>query len=404
MRLAYVATYDSTDIRSWSGIPFHLAQALDRQGLQLVHANPLTDEYSRSQRVKGRIYRHLLRRPYMPHLERNVLDGYARQVCAHLAGRGVDAIFALGSHTIAHLECDAPVVFYDDATFNTLANSYGEFSGLSQETLRRGHAMERAALSRCALALYSSRHAAASAIRDYGADPRKVRVIPFGANLESGRARDEVRADLDARPRDRCRLLFLGKDWQRKGGEIALEVARWLNSASLPTEITFVGGEPLPKGPLPSFAHYAGYLDKGAAADVARLSGLLRESHFLILPSRAESFGIVFCEANSFGVPALASDVDGIPSAITNGLNGQMFPRAATPEDYGRFVRELFADYERYRALALASFDEYTRRLNWAATARTIHQCLSELVAGADAEVASPDQPRGVPADLLPHA
>jgi glycosyltransferase involved in cell wall biosynthesis len=47
---------------------------------------------------------------------------------------------------------------------------------------------------------------------------------------------------------------------------------------------------------------------------------------------------VVFAEASSFGVPSLATNVGGIPSAVKDGLNGKTFPPDADAEDYCDYV------------------------------------------------------------------
>ena len=41
---------------------------------------------------------------------------------------------------------------------------------------------------------------------------------------------------------DVCKLLFIGSDWYRKGGDIAVEIAGSLNAMGLKTELTMLGG------------------------------------------------------------------------------------------------------------------------------------------------------------------
>lgn len=62
-----------------------------------------------------------------------------------------------------------------------------------------------------------SRWARDSLIRDYSADPRKIRVIPPGVDLDEWRYRSVPR-DESRTPR----LLFVGGDFTRKGGDVAL--------------------------------------------------------------------------------------------------------------------------------------------------------------------------------------
>lgn len=74
---------------------------------------------------------------------------------------------------------------------------------------------------------------------------------------------------------------------------------------------------------------------------------------------RAECFGLVFAEANSFGVPALARAVGGIPTAIHNDVNGFAFERDANLDEYVSYIAGLMANPTRYRELAFSSFNEY---------------------------------------------
>lgn len=41
LRLAFVTTEDSSSLKSWSGIPFHMARALVQQGVTLERVGPL---------------------------------------------------------------------------------------------------------------------------------------------------------------------------------------------------------------------------------------------------------------------------------------------------------------------------------------------------------------------------
>lgn len=51
---------------------------------------------------------------------------------------------------------------------------------------------------------------------------------------------------------------------------------------------------------------------------------------------------MVFAEASSFGVPSLATNVGGIPTAIKDGLNGKTFQLCANAENDCGYVLDLF--------------------------------------------------------------
>jgi glycosyltransferase involved in cell wall biosynthesis len=98
------------------------------------------------------------------------------------------------------------------------------------------------------------------------------------------------------------------------------------------------------------------------------------------MPSRAESFGHVFCEASSFGVPSLATNVGGIPTAVRNDANGRTFSKEAGFEEYCAYISDLFSNYSRYKNLALSSFKEYEARLNWSVAGQTVKELLMDLI------------------------
>jgi glycosyltransferase involved in cell wall biosynthesis len=122
-----------------------------------------------------------------------------------------------------------------------------------------------------------------------------------------------------------------------------------------------------------------GFLNKFENDNDKKIYRLLADAHFLIVPSIAESFGAVFCEASAFGTPSLARRVGGVPGAVRDGVNGQLFAKDAAISDYCDFIIDLFQDYSRYTTLALSSFNEYQARLNWTKTAEAIVQLFKSL-------------------------
>ena len=76
----------------------------------------------------------------------------------------------------------------------------------------------------------------------------------------------------------------------------------------------------------------------------AKLAALIASSHFLLLPTLADCFGLVLCEANAFGVPSLANDVGGVGEVVKPDVNGCLFAADARPGCWADRVGELFSD------------------------------------------------------------
>lgn len=379
LRLAFVTTYDARDLGSWSGTPYHMARALQREGVLLSYIGPLRTPTMPLVRLRQLLRRSLGRR-YLFACDGGVLREYAREVTARLAQVEVDAVFSPGTIPIAYLETDLPIVYWSDATFAALVDYYPGFSRLSQTNVRDGNQMEQSAVTRARMAFYSSAWAADSALRDYAADPAKVHVLPFGANLTNEPDHGEVASLIAHRPRDGCRLLFLGVEWHRKGGDRALALATELVKLGIPTRLS-VAGPPARKVPRSPLIDYFGFLDKSTASGEARLVRLLGESHFLCLPSRSETFGIVFSEASAYGMPSLSVQTGGIGSAVQDGKNGRLFDESDFVAGAADFVAAQMRDFDgSYVPLALAARGEYESRLNLTTSTKTLLAHLQRFV------------------------
>ena len=255
-----------------------------------------------------------------------------------------------------------------------------EYKRLSRETLKDGYATEGAALERAAAAIFASEWAAQSAVRTYGHDPSRVHVVPYGANLEGPTSMDEIRAAIGARPRGVCRLLFVAVDWFLKGGEDALIIAQRLNERGLTTTLTIAGCQPDPPRPLPPHVQLAGFVSQATDVGRRRLRELFTTSHFLLLPTAAEAFGVVLAEASSHAVPSLATDTGGIPTVVRPGRNGELF-RFGDVDAYCACIERLFSHYDdEYIELAESSFSEARVRLNWGVSGSAVRRILHSVV------------------------
>ena len=377
MKIAYVTTYDSSDIHAWSGSGTYILRALQNCGVQTELIGNLRDKNLPIYKLKNALYAKLLSKAYLRDREPSLLKDYATQVESALAHISCDVVFSPGAIPIAYLRTEKPIVFWTDATFAGMIDFYPEFSNLCAESIKNGNTMEQLALSKCRIAIYTSEWAANTAIHQYDVDPAKVRVVPFGPNIDCNRNLQDIASIIKNKNLDTCKLLFVGVSWSRKGGDIAVRVADLLNQRGIKTELDIVGCNPTVT--LPGFVNRHGFITKTTEDGRMFLDKLMTESHFLILPSRAECYGLVFAEASSFGLPSLATNVGGIPTVIHDGKNGQTFPLDARPEQYCDYIERFISSKQLYDELALSSFREYSEKLNWLSAGRKVYDLMQEF-------------------------
>jgi len=378
MRIAYATTFDARDVHNWSGTPFHMSRALAATGMPVSYIGSLKRQLPRFFKIKQLWNQYIAGMRESPRFNTTVARHYSQQVAALLQNSQADIVVSPLINPIAYLDCRQPIVLWTDAVYAALLGFYPPFAYHSASSVAQGNTITQECLARCDLAIFSSTWAANSAIELYGADRNKVKVVNYGANIESAPSADDVRQQVEKRSTETIKLLFLAKSWERKGGDIVINTAHALHAAGHRVELNIVGYTPALRE-VPSYIKLLGFISKQTDAGKAELSRLFNESHFLFLPSRADACPMVFAEANAHGLPCLTSYVGGIASAITDHVNGMTFALNAPMSDYCQYIVETLQDRNAYHALALSSQREYAERLNWETAAGQVKKLMERL-------------------------
>lgn len=403
MRLAYATFYDAsstlTGFSRINSVGYYIARALSRAGHELEHLGPIHTRLDLPFRLTQSIYEKALHKSYNYHRTGSV----CRRISVHMDRKLADSSASLvicpinpGSPPIAYSKSNKPIVLWWDSTLKTASRSYHDFSvsRMSQRNLRDGLRNEAAAMERCDMIAFASQWACDNAIADYNLNPAKVRCVPFGANIDNPLSAGEVESAIAHRAGKPWHLLFIGLDWRRKDGDTVLETARLLKDRGVDVKVTLIGGQP--DYDLPDYVQSLGILDRANPQNLVRLKSLLAESHLLFVPSRNEAFGHVFCEAAAHGLPSLSRDVDGIASALPEGVTGHRLPADADATAFANRIQGLLSDRAGYAALCRRAHAEYLRRLNWDA-------CVGELLNQAQTLLPkSPASPMNIDLGISP--
>jgi glycosyltransferase involved in cell wall biosynthesis len=153
--------------------------------------------------------------------------------------------------------------------------------------------------------------AAYSLVSDYGVPLGKIDVIPPGVNL------DVFRATLLGKRSERVRILFVGGQFERKGGHDLLEAARALGDT---VELDIVTGTEALAVP----AGVQARVHRGLKPQSEELVALYRAADIFALPSRGDCMPQAVTEALACGLPVVATRVGAIPEMVTDGVNGYL--------------------------------------------------------------------------------
>jgi glycosyltransferase involved in cell wall biosynthesis len=375
-RIAFATIGDASEVRFWSGTPFHMSKSLANEGHEVVHIGPLSAPILPLYKAYSRLCRTFRRPGLSPFHAGPVVAQYAADAARKIRAVSPDIVFAPAGSTFAWSVPDGvPLVYASDATFRLVENYHPNYRNLSHVAREIAERLERNTIARADLVLYPSEWAAESAVRDYGADRARVHVIPWGANLEEAPDRASV---LGCRKPGPCRLLFIGANWEAKGADVAVETLAELRDRGVEAELVICGCTP-PKPVTQDGLTIIRYLDKNDREQRNRLDQLYRDADFFLLPTRADCYGIVFCEAAAHGVPSIAPATGGVSCAVRDGETGILLPPDATKADYATVISEIFANPDRLARLRQSSRDAFEARLNWQTWGRRVSDLIQTL-------------------------
>ncbi len=368
-KIAYLTMGDPANRGSWSGINYHLAQALQRHCGDVTALGPIRPPSVLLRRVLRKTLKEITGKEYLFTHTVSFARETARIAERRLANTVFDLVFApAGSAQVAYLNTDVPVVYLSDVTFSAILNYYPEFSSISRTIIRQANTIEQLAIDKSNLIVYSSSWAAESARKDYHADPAKVHVVPFGANLDEV---PPVEQALNKPLSGICKLLFVGTHWIRKGGDIALETLAELRGLGVPAQLTIVGCSPPRKSRHPSVRVFPS-LDKNDLVQRRQLEALYLDSDLFLLPTRADCSPIVLCETNAYALPSISTDTGGVSEIIRDGENGVLLPLSARGREYAHVIADLWADKGKLQRMQRSSRQCYDTRLNWDRWGQTV--------------------------------
>ncbi|HEX3437138.1 MAG TPA: glycosyltransferase family 4 protein, partial [Pseudacidobacterium sp.] len=365
-RLLLVTLEDPYNPRSWSGIPYNMRIALETKVNNLSVVSNL-----KPRRTPVNVLLRVVcggKKPRYPlYLTRAAQKQFAREVEAAIEKHRPDAILSISSHCLLYLNNPGiPTYMFTDAPWLAWKESYKPFDPSMPILGGRFAALEAKTAKRCTGLVYPSEWAASEAQKLYDVSSDKIHVQRMGANWYPSLTGDELKAVIQARPADRLDLLYVGKDWERKGGPLTLEVVRGLKNANVKNLcLHIVGCAPEVPSDIQDVVKIHGLLKVDDPQSGEKLRKLFLDSHFLIVPTRAECFGLVFAEAYAFGLPPISRAVDAVPSIIEDGKTGILEDRHASAERYIERIIALAKNRNAYLNMAFAARGRYEETFNW---------------------------------------
>jgi glycosyltransferase involved in cell wall biosynthesis len=236
-----------------------------------------------------------------------------------------------------------PTILSMDSTpinMDSIGHGYGHRARL-QSIERVKHFLTTKCFRRASHLVTWSRWAKDSLINDYGLSEQRITVNPPGVDLAFWKLNKKELAN--SQDDELPRVLFVGRDFRRKGGETLMQCA-----ASMKGKCVF---DIITKDPIPSAQGNPDVrIHRGLKPDTPELLALYRDANIFVLPTSADCYSLVAIEAMAMRLPVVTSPVGGIPEIVVHGETGLLIP-PNEPEALARAIRALTEDPTRRRAM-----------------------------------------------------
>ena len=282
-----------------------------------------------------------------------------------------DAAFVFDCTSIPFLHTKTPIIYFTDTTTHLMQHYYWDYRWpLNWEAdLIQGKCLEKSDM-----VLASSTWAINDIVDYYGIDPKRCKLCKFGPN---GKV---VESPKSPKANGAVNLVFVGVEWKRKGGEIAIEAFQKLKEKdkSHQWHLDIVGCKPEVEVQEEGIIFH-GFLDRNDPAQEKRHVEVFKDGDIFILPTKAECAGIVFCEASAYGLPIITYDTGGLGDYVINGVNGYRLPIGTNSQGFAEKILEIVADSELWLQLSNGGKKLYSESLNWDAAGRVVKETVDHL-------------------------
>lgn len=244
---------------------------------------------------------------------------------------------------------------YHDGNLATRLNSPYGYPYIRKKYIQKAFNYEKKLYEKMDYIFPMSRWLAHSFVNDFKVDATKV--IPVGAGINLPRIKDPANKN----PK-KPKILFVGKDFERKGGYVLLDAFRDVKKVIKNVELIITGPANIPG--LPDGARCEGFISKNSDEGMEKLLTLYSEASIFALPSLYEPFGIAFAEAMAHKLPCIGTNNCAMPEIIDDGINGFIVKPNDSKLLADRIIT-LLQDHELRESMGEAAYKKYYSNYRW---------------------------------------
>lgn len=219
----------------------------------------------------------------------------------------IDLIYQDGAMFMPGLNPKIPFVSYHDSNV-ILSSAGGEFAHGAHykgKKLSESIRQEKNLYESASTIFTMSNWLKNSLVNDFGINEEKIITVYAGTNQPI----EDTEKEYDGKT-----ILFVGKDFYRKGGHLLLDAFKIVKKSIKDARLIMIGSN--------IDIDIPGVEVKGLVNDKQELEGYYKQASLFVLPSLFEPFGIVFAEAFAYKLPCIGTNICAMPEIIEEGKGG----------------------------------------------------------------------------------
>ncbi len=260
-----------------------------------------------------------------------------------------------------------PHFVYTDLTVR--ANAYYPEGAERLRLWRECIPYEEESFRNASLVFTMSDHVTRSLVEQYGVPREKIVRVNGGINSPPVCSPDASRYESK-------NILFVGVQWELKGGPQLVEAFVKVRKCHPQATLTIVGCSP--NISLPG-------VQVIGCVPQAQVPSYLSQASFFCMVSRREAFGIAYIEAMHAGLPIIASDLGATPDFVINGSTGYR----VHPDDIDGLaerMNELLSDSAKCRRMGEQATSLAQAHYTWEQTQKNMWRCIREVIGSTERE------------------
>ncbi len=361
---------DPFDETTWSGSSCSLFNAIKRHGCLHAGISGLPSPWINT------LFKVLNFSPSIPkwkfkyHLDTLCYMEYTRKVRRELApliGRFTHTLQIYSHYDVPSLINDVSIVkcAYQDGNLARLLDSHRPYPNISRKRIEMALDWEKKVFNGLDYIFTFSEWLRQSFIKDYNVSAEKIIVVGAGANIPDFTFPETKRFDGKT-------ILFVGIDFERKGGGVLLEAFNLVRKEIPEAELIIVGPD---LRSLPEGVKSIGYISKRDHAGLVIMNELYSKANLFVMPSLYEPFGIVFLEAMAHGLPCIGTRNCAMPEIIDHGKTGFLVSPLNSVELANKII-ELLKDRVLSASMGKEGRKKFLENYTWDHVAQKIIQHL----------------------------